>query len=361
MSSVTLGSASSLVDGILKGQVPRQVRLFAAQGLLPVARDELVRLQLVLSADPDPELAAVAKSSVGALDEAALVAWVRSEVPGSLELDLLARLRREQGIWAAVAGNPRASNETLRVLARNGTPLVQDIIITNQVRILACLELLEDLRDNAQVSGVVLRRVHEFEEEFIAKAVAAAEAVPEVAEAAAPSIEQALAALRAIGAHIPAEEELPIPAMVDDPALAEEIQRQGTSAFGRILRMSVKDLITLGLKGGREERAILINSRNRLVVRAVLSSPKLTDLEAERFAASRSVSEEVIRLICDNRRWVRRYQVMLALTQNPKTPLQTALRMLASLSQRDVARISRDRNVHPVVRRQAIELTQRAK
>ena len=58
-------------------------------------------------------------------------------------------------------------------------PAVQDVVITNQVRILNCLEALEDLRANPQVSQVVLRRVREFEEEFIEKAVAQAEGAVE--------------------------------------------------------------------------------------------------------------------------------------------------------------------------------------
>jgi len=74
-------------------------------------------------------------------------------------------------MWAAVAVHGRTSDETLRVLARHGSPLIQDIIMTNQVRLLAHLEILDELRANPRVTQVVLRRVHEFEEEFIEKAI----------------------------------------------------------------------------------------------------------------------------------------------------------------------------------------------
>nr|MCU0232403.1 hypothetical protein [Thermoanaerobaculales bacterium] len=53
-------SAADLIKGVVKGEVPRPVRLFAAQGLLPVSREDLLSLQTILSADPDQELAAVA-------------------------------------------------------------------------------------------------------------------------------------------------------------------------------------------------------------------------------------------------------------------------------------------------------------
>ena len=72
---------------------------------------------------------------------------------------LCVRIREEEAIWAAVAAHPNVSDETLRVIAKNATTMVQDIIITNQVRVLGCLEILEDLRANTQVNQVVLRRV----------------------------------------------------------------------------------------------------------------------------------------------------------------------------------------------------------
>ncbi len=145
----------------------------------------------------------------------------------------------------------------------------------------------------------------------------------------------------------------------DDPALAQAVARMGLSTFGRLLTMGIKEKIQVGLKGTREDRAILVNSRNRLVVRAVLASPKLTDPEVESFASLRSASDEVIRTIANHPRWTRRYQVVLALVQNPKTPPQAAMRFLPRLSVRDVQRVSRDRNVNPLVRRQAIGLLER--
>ena len=213
----------------------------------------------------------------------------------------------------------------------------------------------DDLRANPHVDQVILRRVKEFEEEFIEKALN--DALEDI-DAGASSIEEALDALRTIGAHIPRESDLPYPE-TDDAGLRDAVQKAGESTYARILSMDVKERIMVALKGSREERAILVNSRNRLVARAVLSSPKLSEPEIEKFAASRSVSDEIIRGIASNPRWTRMYPILVALTFNPKTPPTLTLRMLSRLSVRDVARLSRDRNVNPVVRRQAKELFER--
>ena len=344
-------SGADLIAGIVKGQVPRQVRLFAAQGLLPISREEILGLQSILSSDPDEELAKVAAESLREEEEATILDWIRDNPPESLVLDQLIRVRDSEAIWSVVAAHANTSDETLRVLAKNATPLVQDIIITNQVRVLACLEILDDLRANTQVNQVVLRRVREFEEEFIEKVLAEEEA----AAARGPSVEDAIEALHAIGAHIPKEETMPYP-LTEDPTLVEAIEKSNVEAHARLLKMSVHERIICALRGSREERAILVNSRNRLIQRSVLACPKLSDSEVEQYASSRSVAEEVIRQIAENRRWLRQYSVVLALAFNPKTPVYTAKSILMKLNYRDRVRVSRDRNLNPVTRQIANKL-----
>ena len=344
-------SGADLIAGIVKGQVPRQVRLFAAQGLLPISREEVLSLQCVLSSDPDEELASVATESVRGEELNTILDWLRDQPPESLVMDQIIRIRDEEAIWAAVARDPNVSDETLRVIAKNATPMVQDIVITNQVRLLGCLEILDDLRANTQVNQVVLRRLHEFEEEFIQKVLA-----EEVAAAkAGPSVEQAIAALHAIGAHIPKEVTMPYP-LTGDEELEDAVKRAGESAHSRLLMMSVHERIICALRGTREERALLINSRNRLIQRSVLACPKLSAREIEQFASSRSVAQEVIKLIADNSRWLRQYPVITALAMNPKTPVYTAKSILPRLNYRDKMRVSRDRNLPPVTRKIAEKL-----
>jgi len=350
-----MGNAAQLIEGIQKGQVPRQVRLFAAQGLLPVSRDDLFRIQVLLTSDPDEELGQVAASSLRDVETDTLVGWVAAGGLEPLELELLIRVRSEEVIWAAVASHPAVSDDTLRVMARNSSPLIQDIIVTNQVRLLGCLDILDDLRGNPQVNQVVLRRVREFEEEFIAKAVAAEGDIPDPEPG--PSLSEALEALKLIGAHLPAEEQYPLPGSADEKA-AKEAAKAGNNVFAKLFMMNIHEKILCGLKGSREERGILIHSRNNLVVRAVLASPKLSDLEVERIAADRSVSEEAIRVIAKHPRWTRRYSVMVALVSNPKTAAKTAMNMIPRLNNRDLLFLIRNRNVPAHVRRQAQRVKQ---
>jgi uncharacterized protein (UPF0147 family) len=339
--------------------VARQVRLFAAQGLLPVSREDLIRLQVVLTSDPDQELAEIATKTLQEAETEVIVEWLGNKELEPIELDLVSRARKEEPIWSAVAIHPKVSDQTLRVLARHCGPMLQDIIITNQVRIFGCLEILEELRANPQVTQVVLRRVREFEEEFIEKTAVGQEPIAAEAETPVTTLEEALEALKAIGGQVPGEEEMPYP-KDEDPALERVVEEKGAeSAFGRIIKMTIKEKILCALKGNREERALLINSRNRLVLNAVLASPKVNDNEIEQYAQLRSVSDEVIRIIARNNKWLRKYSIMMALVFNPKTPVQTTLRLITRLNKRDLTRVIRDRNVPQVIRRRAKEMVSR--
>ena len=89
----------------------------------------------------------------------------------------------------------------------------------------------------------------------------------------------------------------------------------------KLALMGVAERMKAAMKGSKSERAILIRDPNKLVSAAVLSSPKLTESEVENFAKLANVSEEVLRIIGQNRGWTKNYGVIAALTKNPKTPL----------------------------------------
>ena len=112
----------------------------------------------------------------------------------------------------------------------------------------------------------------------------------------------------------------------------------------RLAAMSIAERMKVGMKGTREERAILIRDPNKLVSVAVLSGPKINESEVESFAKMANVSEEVLRIIGHTRAWMKNYGVVSALARNPKTPLAVTLHLVQRLSDRDLKMIAMDRN-----------------
>jgi hypothetical protein len=349
-----VSTVSDLISGIRAGLVPRAIRLFAAQGLLPVSREDLIRLLVLLAAEGDTEIAAAAHATLETFTLDNLLAVMELPDLEPLEIDLMARAVPSEALRERMVRHPRASNETLRWIAATASASTLDIIVTNQTRLLGCLEILQDLRANPQVTQDVLRRAREFEEEFLEKASLWAEAAePEPVEA--PSIEDAIAALKAVGMNVPALTSGPAALAEPDKGAPPEV----ADAFLRLSRLNTYERIMRALKGTREERLILVRDRNMLIVRAVMLSPKLTDAEVEQIAGMRSASDEALRMIVTQRRWLRRYGTVRALAFNPKTPAGLALQLVRRLVPRDLSLMVRDRNVAEVVRRAARETRDR--
>jgi hypothetical protein len=124
----------------------------------------------------------------------------------------------------------------------------------------------------------------------------------------------------------------------------------------RVQKLSVSERIQLALKGGKEIRTILLRDSNKEVSLTVLDNPKITETEIELLARSRSVPEEVLRVITKKREWMKSYNVILALVNNPKAPQGTALRLVSDLKTRDLQTLEKNKNVTEGIRSTAKKL-----
>jgi hypothetical protein len=126
--------------------------------------------------------------------------------------------------------------------------------------------------------------------------------------------------------------------------------------FAQILAMGMQEKIKLALRGNRDARGILIRDGSKMVRRFVLQNPRITDGEVATVARNRSSDEELLRLIADKREWIRNYQVRLALTTNPKTPLDISLKQVQTLGERDMRQLAKSKNVSNAIAAQARRL-----
>ena len=124
---------------------------------------------------------------------------------------------------------------------------------------------------------------------------------------------------------------------------AGEEARQSISQ--QVAKMGFSARLKAAVKGSREMRALLIRDPNKMIAASVLSSPKLTENEVEAFAKMANLSEDVLRIIASNRRWMKNYGVVFGLCRNPKTPLAMSLNNMNRLTDRDLQMLSIDRNI----------------
>jgi hypothetical protein len=136
----------------------------------------------------------------------------------------------------------------------------------------------------------------------------------------------------------------------------EEAGKISESLYAQIIKMTVSEKIKLATIGNREARNLLIKDPNRIVVAAVINSPKLQVEDVLSYATNRSLSEEVVKLIALKREWLQNYQIKLALITNPKTPITVCLKLLSNILEKDLRTIAKSKNVNPMVSRQALRI-----
>jgi len=135
-----------------------------------------------------------------------------------------------------------------------------------------------------------------------------------------------------------------------------ELSVDRVPVFQRVALMSIKERVMLAIKGTREARMILVRDPNRVVAGAVLRNPRLTDTEVESIASFKSVPEDVLRRIGQNRQWARSYIVIHNLVRNPRTPIATSLGFINRIQLRDLRGLSQNKNVPDVIRQTANRL-----
>ncbi len=142
------------------------------------------------------------------------------------------------------------------------------------------------------------------------------------------------------------------------PIIDEEGVRDATreTLLQRIARMSTAEKIKVALTGSQEERLLLIRDSNKVVARAVLQSPKLSDQEIESVASMKNVPEEVLRLIATNRKFMKSYPVVHALVNNPRAPLDATMHVVNRMNDRDLKGLSINKNVPDTLRTMALKL-----
>ncbi len=366
-------------------EVKPDAKTMAARGMLPLPPVDLVQVLFALTREEDEQLRQTASQSLLKMPENIIKTIASDKSTHPLILDFLARnLQAGSKIQEDIALNPSAHDETIVYQAGVGKKEVVDVISQNQTRILRCPAIVDELADNPYMGQAQLDRILKFvemeerrsvkkrKEEDKAEDKAAVSEGEEQAETGEETEEEEIEVPSVtqeeeeIGA-VTEGEESPWAAMTFDQELLkdhkaeteeqqEEVERNLSK---KLMTMKTSEKIKLAMTGGKSARALLIKDANKIVSTSVLKSPRLTDSEVEGISRSKSLSDEVIRIVASNRDWTKSYQIKHNLATNPKTPVHDAMRFLNHLRDKDLRDIARSRNVPSQVATQAKRILQR--
>ena len=133
----------------------------------------------------------------------------------------------------------------------------------------------------------------------------------------------------------------------------EEEEEEYRSKYQMAQTMGVGEKIKMALTGDKEWRSILIKDSNKLVNGSVVKNPRITEPEILAISKSAIQNDEIIRVICHNKEWVKNYEIRKALVLNHKTPLPVALRFMGFLSEKDLGGMAKSKNISSVLANQA--------
>jgi len=346
-------ATNPLVLQFRRGGVARDLRLMAAQGLLPLKPEDLLELWTGLVGDADEAVRAAAEKSLTDFAAAELLPILKSRDTPVAVLAWAVSRRAEPELREATLQNTSLPDDVIERLAPTLPQALAELVVINQTRLLRSTSLLVAIESNAGLSNDQKRRLRELRETFrVGEQPAAA---PAPASAPPPSPAEPAAEPEVEVEAVPENEQLISEEEFIVRTLAEEDRQkvEKVSAVQKIYRLNTAEKIITALKGSREERSILIRDPNRLVATAVLGSPRITEAEIESISSMKGVSDEILRTIGNHREWTKRYRVLNNLVRNPRTPVGIALSMVPRLNPRDIKGIAVDRNVPEPVRKQA--------
>jgi hypothetical protein len=343
---------SGAAEKYARRDAPREVRLMAARGALPLQPLELATVLFALMHDEDAEVKSTARDSLEGLPESVMTTVLSAPAHPAL-LDHLSRaFKEDEQRLERIVLNPATADGTVAFLAARPFKKIVEIVANNQQRLMRCPAIVDALGDNPLTGRSVIERILAFlglplpvdDEDGDEPPVP----VDEISE------EEARAALEVVlGTSFSALVEEQTEEI--DPAELE----QGGSLYSLLQNLSVFQKIKLGRMGNKEARSLLVRDRNKIVAVAAVTSPKITDQELIAIAQSRVVGDEVIRVICRNKDVTKNYQVKLALATNPKTPQATAMKFVNYLQDKDLRALMKSKDVPTVTATHARRLLTR--
>jgi len=138
-----------LVALVRSPESPRELRLFAARGLLPLGNEDGARALLAVLLDGDSEIAAAARETFAAMPPDAFVAFLEDGEPTAAELDAIGRHSEDPFVLERVIRHRRVGDETLLAAMTERPELVNRPIVCTPKGVRLCrpaervLELLE--------------------------------------------------------------------------------------------------------------------------------------------------------------------------------------------------------------------------
>jgi hypothetical protein len=341
---------------ILDGTAPLPIRTMAAKGIAPGLRPgDALAVVALLTESADDAMAAAARATIAQLPLPLLNGALSTEVhPGVLDV-IAPHYATTPAVMEKLLQQPRIDPDTVVRIAEIANEAVCELIAVNEERMIANPLIIEKLYMNKATRMSTADRVLELAVRNHIELLG----IPAFREAAAaigneliaePSPEPTPDDLlfketEKVAEATPFEPEKEDTHKLNEETGEEELKDKFLPLHAKLAAMSISQRIRRAMLGTGGERNLLVRDKNKLVASAAIRSPKIQENEVVLIAASRNVSEEVLRIIATNREWTQNHQIKLNLVHNPRTPFAFASRLIGFLRENELKSLAKSKNV----------------
>lgn len=353
---VDLERLSPAARKILDTNGPAAMRQMAARGIAPGLKpNDALTVIALLSESDDQAIATLATTTLGKLPTPFLNGALAGELQSGVLAILAPLYARDIATMERVLTHPSIRSETVAVVAAMANEAVAELVATNEQRLLAHPEIIEKLYMNKsarmstadRILELAVRNNIELKGIPAYKEAAAAIGQELIAEASPEPTPDDLLFMEtdAAASALPIDVTTEDTHRVDQETGDEVVDDKYLPLHVRLGRMTNSQKIRRAMLGSAAERLLLVRDSNRLVSQAAIKSPSIQENEVVRISASRTVSEDVLRLIAMDKEWTRSHQIKLNLVQNPRTPFAFSAKLVTHLREHELKSLARNKNV----------------
>lgn len=339
-------SKNLLVHKIVSGEANQELLDMLLSRQLPFTEEEY--LESLVFITKDEKLKSRSMESLKKIPDSVKANYVEKSNANhrvAYYIILEALNKKNETVIVKAIHNQTLPYEFLLKIAEKGQPSMLEILLDNQIKLIAYPQIMDVMELNPAASNFIKGKIEELRDFYLRAEPAENIPLEEVLE----GVQEIL--LEERKAQVSAEEREEEQGADEIPL--EEVKARTLTMLQIINRMSVSERIRLALTGTHTQRAILIKDSNKIVSESVIQSPKITKDEIAMIIRNRSVAGDIIAKIAQHREWTKDYSIVLELVQNPKTPVRDALGFIKKLHIKDLKLLTQNKNANPVVRTMA--------
>ena len=354
--AVDIATLPAAAQKILDPKSPAPLRQMAARGIAPGLKPgEAISVIVLLSQSEDEALKTAAQATLDRLPAPLLNGALSGDLPAGV-IDLLApRYVTNAVVMEKMLALPSLASSTVADIAARASEAVAELVATNEERLLSYPAIIEKLYMNKATRMSTADRVlelavrHKLELTGIpAYKEAAAAIVNELIVEPSPEPtpdDDLFSEVEKIAQASEIDPDAEDTHEVDETTGEENVVEKFLPLHAQIAQMSVSQRIRRAMLGNATERSLLIRDRNKLVAQAAIRSPSIQENEVTRIAASRNVTEDVLRIIANDRQWTASHQIKLNLIMNPRCPYVFAAKLVPFLREHELKALAKSKNV----------------